>query len=441
MKKCLQNNLFLLLSLFTIFSAQSQGKISKELKSMLAQMTFIEGGTFNMGQTESDIIWNNEHDTMLLASLLVKRVTVSSFCISNREVSNKEWAEFYNAKVDELGKEAASVYKQDTSAWIKDFSYSYNEPMTQNYHHHEAFNQFPVVGVSWIQAKEYCKWKSAKVNAILRDAGLLGKDDPDIIQFRLPTEAEWEFAALALISKQSYTRDERIIDRRIYPWDGTSLKDKKGKHLANYGIVYDQNGVIRKYYQDDGSLYTSQHASYLANDYGLYDMAGNVAEWVEDTSSMRSIVDISVYDAEVQDQNPFRGDVVMHPKNSIDSSQIAAIIRERLISRANNTSIQLDPVKDKGMIDNVIKTTWHDIQTIVIHCDNKGHIVKGGSWADPSLYLMPGTRQSFPEDAQKCFIGFRVAMDRVDSNEDKNSLQSQLSKILKPKKAPKSKYR
>ncbi len=143
----------------------------------------------------------------------------------------------------------------DTMAWIRDFSYSYNEPMTRNYFWHPAFDDYPVVGVNWKQAKAFCHWRTKLWNE--------GKgDEPNTEQFRLPTESEWEYAA----------RGGR--DLAPYPWGGYYIRNAKGCLLANF-----KPG--RGNYPEDGGFYTVRADAYFANDYGLYNMAGNVSEWTE----------------------------------------------------------------------------------------------------------------------------------------------------------------
>lgn len=149
----------------------------------------------------------------------------------------------------------------DTLCWIRDFSYSYNEPMTKRYFSHPAFGNYPVVGVNWHQATAFCEWRSQFHNSFLES-----KRRPIEAEYRLPTEAEWEYAARGGRSQS------------VYPWGNYYLRNKKGCLLANF-----KPG--RGNYPDDGGFYTVQTDAYWPNDYGLYCMSGNVAEW---TSSMFS---------------------------------------------------------------------------------------------------------------------------------------------------------
>ncbi|MDR1543588.1 MAG: SUMF1/EgtB/PvdO family nonheme iron enzyme [Prevotellaceae bacterium] len=143
----------------------------------------------------------------------------------------------------------------DTMVWMREFSYSFNEPMMHNYFAHPGFGEFPVVGVSWDQAVAFCHWRTE----LYKNAGL-----PKVQDYRLPTEAEWEYAA----------RGGR--HNAIYPWGGPYVRDYRGCFLANFK-------PMRGNYTEDGYLYPCKAATYNPNDYGLFDMAGNVAEWTSDT--------------------------------------------------------------------------------------------------------------------------------------------------------------
>jgi len=153
-----------------------------------------------------------------------------------------------------LRKEKIKVYP-DTLCWIRDYAYSYNEPMTRNYFWHPAFDDYPVVGVNWKMAKGFSYWRS-KIWDMYNDEGINTED------FRLPTEHEWEYAARG------------GHDNAPYPWGAYYTRNAKGCLLANF-----KPG--RGNYPEDGGLYTVKADGYYPNDYGLYNMAGNVAEWTE----------------------------------------------------------------------------------------------------------------------------------------------------------------
>lgn len=156
--------------------------------------------------------------------------------------------------------QAPPIYP-DTTVWIKDFKYSYNEPMHNDYFSHRAYADFPVVGVSWHQARAFAHWRTKIRNDYLRSRK---KRKSTTGKFRLPTESEWEYAARG------------GLESAIYPWGGPYLTDERGCFLANFK-------PRRGDYAADMSLYTVEADSYEPNDYGLYNMSGNVSEWTSST--------------------------------------------------------------------------------------------------------------------------------------------------------------
>jgi formylglycine-generating enzyme len=143
----------------------------------------------------------------------------------------------------------------DTAVWMKDFSYSYNEPMTKRYFAHPSFGNYPVVGVNWKQAVAFCNWRTKYQNNYLEKKKMAVESD-----YRLPSEAEWEYAARGGRSNS------------MFPWGNYYLRNKKGCLLANF-----KPG--RGNYAEDGGFYTVRVDAYWPNDFGLYNMSGNVAEW------------------------------------------------------------------------------------------------------------------------------------------------------------------
>jgi formylglycine-generating enzyme len=169
-------------------------------------------------------------------------------------------------------KDVINVYP-DTLAWIHDFTYSFNEPMTNMYFWHPAFDDYPVVGVTWRQARAFCIWRTHLLNNFLwANGGTFVQD------FRLPTEAEWEYAARG------------GLDLSPYPWGGPYIRNARGCFLGNFK-------PMRGSYIDDGGFHTVKADRYNPNDFGLYCMAGNVAEWCQDA------YDESAYDF-THDLNP-----------------------------------------------------------------------------------------------------------------------------------------
>ena len=179
----------------------------------------------------------------------------------------------YKIKVEPL-----PIYP-DTTVWIKDFNYSYNDPMHQDYFRHQAYGDYPVVGVKWDQAKAFCHWRTKKKNDYLRGK----KNAAAVPVFRLPTEAEWEYAARG------------GLQFATYPWGTGGTTSDRGCFLANFKPV-------RGDYAVDGALYTVEAKSYTANDYGLYNMAGNVSEWTSTAYNGASYYLSSTMNPNVEDR-------------------------------------------------------------------------------------------------------------------------------------------
>ena len=182
-------------------------------------------------------------------------------------IYHSEWLEYKEAAQRENADKPRSTFVikkdtpiyPDTLVWIRDFSYSYNEPHAKKYFSHPAYGAYPVVGVSWKQATAFTEWRTHYLNSYLERSKRMTESD-----FRLPTEAEWEYAARGGRSQVPF------------PWGGPYLRNKKGCLLANF-----KPG--RGNYPEDGGMYTVRADAYWPNDFGLYNMAGNVAEW---TSSL-----------------------------------------------------------------------------------------------------------------------------------------------------------
>ena len=305
-------------------------------------LIFIEGGTFTMGQVEDDLTnnWDNSP----------RRVTVSSFYMDETEVTNMFWLEYLEWLDRIYGNSFPEIVERalpDTLAWREKLAY--NEPMVKYYLRHPAYREYPVVGVSWRQATDFCKWRTDRVNEnILIQEGLfvhnpesqmdeehfttdtyfnrqyVGERDAEGVKdystnssgyrdirmedglllpdYRLPTEAEWEYAALGLIGN-SY--GELIDERRTYPWDGHFIRNEnrrdKGYGEINANFVRgrgDYMGVAGAL-NDFGDI-TVQSRAYAPNDYGLFNMSGNVNEWVMDVYRPMSTLDSEEF-------RPFRG--------------------------------------------------------------------------------------------------------------------------------------
>jgi gliding motility-associated lipoprotein GldK len=174
--------------------------------------------------------------------------------------------------------EEIEVYP-DTTAWIRDFSYSYNEPMHNDYFWHDAYGDYPVVGVSWKQANAFCQWRTLYKNSDQKQRG-----KQFVNSFRLPSEAEWEYAARG------------GLQGATYPWGGPYIKNDRGCFMANFK-------PLRGDYAADQALYTVEADAYEPNDFNLYNMAGNVSEWVEGSYDPGSYEYSATFNPSVNDPN------------------------------------------------------------------------------------------------------------------------------------------
>jgi formylglycine-generating enzyme len=174
-----------------------------------------------------------------------------------KDFSLKEASKRENAgkPLNDFVKEIKEPIYPDTLVWMRDFAYSYQEPMTRRYFNHVAFGNYPVVGVNWKQANAFCHWRT-----MLMNTKFIEKKRQIESPYRLPFEAEWEYAARGGRSQS------------MFPWGNYYLRNKKGCLLANF-----KPG--RGNYPEDGGMYPVRADAYFPNDFGLYCMAGNVAEW------------------------------------------------------------------------------------------------------------------------------------------------------------------
>ena len=196
------------------------------------------------------------------------------------------WMDIQAAAKAKVGKrkdfiktEQVKVYP-DTTTWIKDFSFSYNEPMHNDYFWHQAYAEYPVVGVSWNQAKAFCAWRTLNKKSFVKSKKGKGRDLPN--SFRLPTEAEWEYSARG------------GLESGTYPWGGPYTKNDRGCFMANFK-------PSRGDYAADKALYTVEAKSYQPNGYNLYNMAGNVAEWTDSSYDAAAYEYVSSMNPNVQD--------------------------------------------------------------------------------------------------------------------------------------------
>ena len=467
-------------------------------------LVFIEGGSFVMGRVTEDTRyqWDNMAHT----------VTVSSFYIDETEVSNKHYREFVywmqRAYGEEFPDKVRAIYP-DTAAWRDRLAW--RESFVDHYFQSPSYYEYPVVGVSWEQANAFCVWRTDRLNEkILVDRGIIMLDQENIgtnafqtdvylagryegetrggmtnydpaaggeeravrrtdgilyPYYRLPTEAEWEFAALGLIGN---TYDERVVEHKTYPWAGQSLRsaNKKyyGQFLANFKRSRgDAMGVAGNL--NDGWDYTCPVKWYFPNDYGLYNMAGNVSEWCMDV--YRKV--ISPVGAD--DVDPYRGNIYMtyatDEEGDVLIGEDGMIVRReedvdlnrRNYRKANNVNY-LDGDRSSNLDNNQwlerqagagegdeedyaaetgeeegegegasdIELTGEDLNTNMMYTreaqdkskvsslvNNKVRVVKGGSWNDRAYYLQASTRRYYDQNQSASWIGFRCAMDRLGS--------------------------
>ena len=218
---------------------------------------------------DTQIDWNSEENTETLAELFLPE---NERFYKRKEIDTRKlnflyyWIDLQQAAVKAnrpqgmtdrsvfIKSDTINVYP-DTLAWIHDYTYSYNDPLTLMYFWHPAYDDYPGVGVNWKQARAFCIWRTELMNTYV------SKEGGSIVQpFRLPTESEWEYASRG------------GLDLSPYPWGGPYIRNSRGCFLGNFK-------PMRGNYIDDGGTYTVKATSYWPNDYGLYCMAGNVAEW------------------------------------------------------------------------------------------------------------------------------------------------------------------
>jgi gliding motility-associated lipoprotein GldJ len=501
-------------------------------------LVFVEGGTFTKGRVQDDVMhdWNNTPNQQ----------HVQSFYMDETEVTNTMYMEYlaWIKRVyppsDENFRAIYHGVLPDTLVWRNRLGF--NEVMTENYLRHPAYGEYPVVGVSWIQAVEFANWRTDRVNEYaLEQAGYLKRDakivdvnaestfnidtyinaptltyggNEEIInggksnkrfartdadgnetniyatratglitpKYRLPTETEWEYAALGLSEIRSYNL---YRGRKKYPWDGqytrSGSRKSRGDQLANFKQGKGDYGGIAGW-SDDGADITNAVKSYEPNDFGLYDMAGNVAEWVADV--YRPIVD-----DEFNDFNYYRGNV--YTKNAINDDGSVKVVtvddvvydtlsNGKIVARNLPGEILQVPVDEN---ETYLRTNFdksneinfrdgdrqssrrfesfnEDDETNVNQSetnqmynsprnetsrDSSGKIVreydksntrsslindevrvyKGGSWKDREYWLDPAQRRYFPQDMATDYIGFRCAMSRVGSkSKEKNKTKN-----------------
>jgi gliding motility-associated lipoprotein GldJ len=489
-------------------------------------MVLIEGGTFTMGHVQDDVMfdWNTTPS----------KIQIRSFYMDETEVTNAEYL-FYLDWLERVFPPSEPNYKHiytaalpDTLVWRN--TLGANELLTENYLRHPAYANYPVVGVSWLQANQYCKWRTDVVNEkILIQKGVLknlyrdpdkqvdgknrfdadaytqsptllyegdesiykkGLKDPKpkikgqasptkgsftgrhikvsdgimLPDFRLPTEAEWEYASKALVENREYNNTR---GRKKYAWEGKFTRNKsrkyQGDQLANFKQGKgDYSGIAG--WSNDGADVSIKVKSYAPNAFGLYDMSGNVAEWVQDV--YRPIID-----NDANDFNYFRGNIFN--KRLINQEGKVVVVdynnmvydtldNGKIVARELPGSIKYIPItdsdafmrnnyekaynkdakdgdlastklysKDANQIDPIQSRMYNapiipkiqgesgfmqqeydkEIRNTLI--SDQARVFKGGSWQDREYWLDPAQRRFLPEYMATSYIGFRCAMDKL----------------------------
>ena len=498
-------------------------------------LVFVEGGTFTMGKVEDDVMhdWNNTPTQQHVQSFYMDETEVTN----SMYLDYLEWLKSVYPPTEENYKNIYEGASPDTLVWRNRLGY--NETMTNNYLRHPSYAEYPVVGVNWIQAVEFSNWRTQRVNeALLEKNGYLKKNaktldvtadanfdtetylssptstyggneeivlkgkkggkkapkagkDGKVIEpknlyaqrssgillpeYRLPTEAEWEYAAAADVGQREYNIYK---GQKKYPWSGgytrSGKRQTKGDQLANFKQGNGDYGGIAGW-SDDGADITNEVKKYPANDFGLYDMAGNVAEWVQDV--YRPIID-----NEANDFNYFRGnqytknkigadgkiEIVTKENMKFDTLSNGRIVARRFPGQIAQTDIDdnetyLRQNFDKGDNRNyrdgdkqstryynfgssdsdtekqknektMYNSPKHNVTTdslgkMVRKYDKSSkrttlindevRVYKGGSWRDRAYWLDPAQRRYFPQDMATDYIGFRCAMSRVGPKADR----------------------
>ena len=518
----------------TGWNMDSKKGSSKKKQEAGPGLVFVEGGTFTMGRVQDDVMhdWNNTPTQQHVQSFYMDETEVTN----SMYLDYLDWLKSVYPPTEENYKNIYEGASPDTLVWRNRLGY--NETMTNNYLRHPSYAEYPVVGVNWIQAVEFSNWRTQRVNeALLEKNGYLKKNaktldvtaesnfdtetylnsptsayggDETIVlkggkgakkspkagkngtvvepknvyaqrssgillpEYRLPTEAEWEYAAAADVGQREYNIYK---GQKKYPWSGgytrSGKRQNRGDQLANFKQGNGDYGGIAGW-SDDGADITNEVKKYPANDFGLYDMAGNVAEWVQDV--YRPIID-----NEANDFNYFRGN--QYTKNKIgpdgkieivtkDNMKFDTLSNGKIIARNFPGQIAQVPIDeqetylrqnfdksdnvnyrdgdkqstryykfndessdDKSKSDKLMyNSPKHNVTTDSLGrmvrkydqsskrttlINDESRVYKGGSWRDRAYWLDPAQRRYFPQDMATDYIGFRCAMSRVGPKADK----------------------
>ena len=447
-------------------------------------MVFVQGGRTILGSFEQDLFGAKDN--------VERTVTVNSFFMDETEKTNVEWRMYvhysYNPLPSQLPKNVEVMDPNDDDLiaagtapepFIADYdgpthsrsnpktlneiipddnvwtsAFSFNDVYAENYYSNPGYNNYPVVGVTWRQIADFCRYRTETVNLGLifemdreelpltfqeeffaydettQEYSLaiggqpLGDNTSGVQQitseelddyqqeivefindpvnrrqfiergiylpdFRLPNEAEWEYAAKATIG--TVYLDENEEYGRIYPWDGRGTRNpygkRRGEQLANFKRGRGDYAGIAGNINNDGAVIPEEVGLREPNDFNLFNMAGNVSEWVYDTYRPLSFGDFD-------DLNPVRKD------GTGDSEELYGW-----------TSSQV--------VDSIATNDKLEYRSLV---NDRSKVYKGGSWKDVAYWMAPGTRRYLDMDRATNTIGFRCAMISIGTQQlDQNN--------------------
>ncbi len=492
-------------------------------------LVFIEGGTYTKGQVQDDVMhdWNNSPSQQHVMSFYIDETEVTNLMY----MEYLDWLETVFPLNEPRFRQIYEGALPDTLVWRNNLGYL--EELTTNYLRHPAYAEYPVVGVNWLQAVQFAEWRTNRVNEFILEresyvqkdirfsdadggvvnsgssfdtkaylkrpetsyGGLMASDsilgkkgtkkkdtatvnvyagvDKGVLlpSYRLPTETEWEYAALGLVGDREYNT---YRGKKKYPWSGgytrSDQRRTEGDQLANFKYGKGDYGGIAGW-SDDGGDITIEVRSYPPNDFGVYDMAGNVAEWVADV--YRPIID-----DEFNDFNYFRGNIFLKnaigpdgqasifspdqldfdtlPDGKILLKKLPGALKDTVIgpeetflrqnfNKSNNINFRDGdpqstrlydntesvagstepgnvmynaPVPPKVPVDSIGNIIWNQIEidksnrrTTLIN--DEVRVFKGGSWRDRAYWLDPAQRRYLPQYIATDYIGFRLAMSRL----------------------------
>jgi gliding motility-associated lipoprotein GldJ len=332
----------------------------------------IPGPNLRLIQGGRAVLGSQEEDVMAFRDNLERTVSIATFWMDETEMTNNDFKEFLFDMRKRVSRDSLDKLEPSEKVWRG--AMSFNDVYESYYFRFPGFNYYPVAGVSWTQANAYAKWrtdyvqkqivKDMKMDSTLTRAQLIERGVV-IAEFRLPTEAEWEYAAKAMIGTQY--QDENQEYGRIYPWDGRGVRNpydgrgkrsgKQGDFLANFKRGRGDYAGIAGKQTNDGEILPTNVYDMAPNDFGLYNMAGNMNEWVYDVYRPLSFQD-------ADDLNPLRKDGVYDEQENYGSALI----------------------------------------------NDSTRVYKGGSWRDVTYWLAPGARRFMHQDSATNHIGFRCSM-------------------------------